>query len=82
MSELMEEFGFDENDVNEEEGIMLTEVYRKGNLVLYEHEDEDVGSSVSTETVCELFPEYEIDPRKYYLVEKDGEICYEQGLEQ
>ena len=33
--------------------------------------------SVSDEIINELFPEFETDPRKYYLIEKDGEMYYQ-----
>ena len=64
-------------DVNENEPeTMLNEVYRKDDLILYEYEDEDIGPSVSEEIIRELFPEFDIDPKKYYLLEKNGEIFY------
>jgi hypothetical protein len=55
---------------------MLNEVYRKDDLILYEYEDEDIGPSVSEEIIHELFPEFDIDHKKYYLLEKNGEIFY------
>ncbi|MBR4392121.1 MAG: hypothetical protein IKT08_08480 [Bacteroidales bacterium] len=77
LSELNEGFDIGETDVNEGDGLKLTEVYRKGDLILYEHENEDIGASISDDTVRELFPEFEIDPQKYYIIEKNGEIYYE-----
>lgn len=74
LSEKLEKFDIDVNE-NEPE-IMLNEVYRKDDLILYEYEDEDIGPSVSEEIIRELFPEFDIDPRKYYLLEKNGEIFY------
>jgi uncharacterized protein (TIGR02452 family) len=76
-SELYEEFDISEVDFSNEDEFKSTEVYRKGDLILYEHEDEDFGSSISDDTIRELFPEFEIDPQKYYIIEKNGEIYYE-----
>ena len=73
----MEKFDIDETDVNEDDQLIIKEVCRKGDLILYEHDDEDIGSSVSDEIINELFPEFETDPRKYYLIEKDGEMYYQ-----
>lgn len=74
LSEKLEKFDIDVNE-NEPE-TMLNEVYRKDDLILYEYEDEDIGPSVSEEIIRELFPEFDIDPKKYYLLEKNGEIFY------
>lgn len=74
LSEKLEKFDIDVNE-NEPE-TMLNEVYRKNDLILYEYEDEDIGPSVSEEIIRELFPEFDIDPKKYYLLEKNGEIFY------
>lgn len=75
LSEKLEKFDIDINE-NEPE-TMLNEVYRKDDLILYEYEDEDIGPSVSEEIIRELFPEFDIDPKKYYLLEKNGEIFYQ-----
>ncbi len=77
LSEAMEEFDIDETDVYEADQLIIKEVCRKEDLILYEHENEDMESSVYEDTINELFPEFEIDPRKYYLLEKDGEIYYQ-----
>ena len=74
LSEKLEKFDIDVNE-NEPE-TMLNEVYRKDDLILYEYEDDDIGPSVSEEIIHELFPEFDIDPKKYYLLEKNGEIFY------
>ncbi len=74
LSEKLEKFDIDVNE-NEPE-TMLNEVYRKDDLILYEYEDEDIGPSVSEEIIHELFPEFDIDHKKYYLLEKNGEIFY------
>ena len=77
LSKEMEKIDIDETDVNEADQLIIKEVCRKRGLILYEHEDEDIGSSVSDEIINELFPEFETDPRKYYLIEKDGEMYYQ-----
>jgi hypothetical protein len=77
LSKEMEKFDIDETDVNEGEQLIIKEVCRKEDLILYEHEDEDIGSSVSDEIINKLFPEFEMDPRKYYIIEKDGEWYYQ-----
>lgn len=74
LSEKLEKFDIDVNE-NEPE-TMLNEVYRKDDLILYEYEDDDIGPSVSEEIIHELFPKFDIDPKKYYLLEKNGEIFY------
>ena len=53
------------------------EVYRKGNLVLYEYENEKspYDSAVSEDVVNELFPEFKTDSTKGYLIEEDGKLC-------
>ena len=53
------------------------EVYRKGNLVLYEYENEKspYDSAVSEDVVNELFPEFKTDSTKGYLIEEDGKFC-------
>ena len=73
----MEKFDIDETDVNEDDPLIIKEVCRKEDLILYESEDEDMGPSVSDEIINELFPEFEMDPRKYYIIEKDGELYYQ-----
>lgn len=70
-------FDNDETDASEANQLIIKEVCRKGDLILYEYDDEDIGSSVSEEIINELFPEFETDPRKYYLLEKDGEWYYQ-----
>lgn len=52
------------------------EVYRKGNLVLYEYENEKspYDSAVSEDIVNELFPEFKTDSTKGYLIEEDGKF--------
>lgn len=77
LSELTEKFDIDETDVDEGDKLKLTEVCRQGGFVLYEHEDEDVGVSISDDTIHKLFPEFEIDHQKHYIIEKNGEIYYE-----
>ena len=54
--------------------IKYYEVYRKGNLILYEFEDANFDSVVSEEIVNEIFPEYETDSTKGYLIEENGEF--------
>ena len=54
--------------------IKYQEVYRKGNLVLYEFEDDCFDSVVPEEVVNEIFPEYETDSTKGYLIEENGEF--------
>jgi len=73
----MEKFDIDETDVNEDDQLIIKEVCRKEDFILYESEDEDMGPSVSDEIINELFPEFEMDPRKYYIIEKDGELYYQ-----
>ena len=53
------------------------EVYRKGNLILYEYENEKspYDSAVSEDVVNELFPEFKTDSTKGYLIEEDGKFC-------
>ncbi len=70
-------FDNDETDASEANHLIIKEVCRKGDLILYEHDDEDIGSSVSDEIINKLFPEFEMDPRKYYIIEKDGELYYQ-----
>ena len=77
LSELIEGLDICEDDVNEDDVFELTEVYRQGDYVLYEHEDEDMGSTISEDTIRELFPEFEIDPQKFYSIEINGEFYYE-----
>ncbi len=77
LSKEMEKFDIDEIDVNEDDQFIIKEVCRKEDLILYESEDEDMGPSVSDEIINELFPEFETDPRKYYIIEKDGELYYQ-----
>jgi hypothetical protein len=77
LSKEMEKFDIDETDVNEGDQLIIKEVCRKEDLILYETEDKDMGPSVSDEIINELFPEFETDPRKYYLIEKDGEMYYQ-----
>ena len=77
LSKEMEKFDIDGTDVNEDDHLIIKEVCRKGDLILYEHEDEDIGSSVSDEIINKLFPEFEMDPRKYYIIEKDGELYHQ-----
>ena len=50
------------------------EVCRKGNLILYEFEDAIIDSVVPEEVVNEIFPEYETDSTKGYLIEENGEF--------
>ncbi len=78
LSKEMEKFDIDETDVNEDDQLIIKEVCRKEDLILYESENEDMGSSVSDEIINKLFPEFEMDPRKYYIIEKDGEWYYHQ----
>lgn len=77
MSELIEGLDICEDDVNEDDVFELTEVYRQGDCVLYEHENVDVGSDISEDTIRKLFPEFEIDPQKFYSIEINGEFYYE-----
>ena len=77
LSKEMEKFDIDEIDVNEDDQFIIKEVCRKEDLILYESEDEDMGPSVSDEIINELLPEFETDPRKYYIIEKDGELYYQ-----
>ena len=53
------------------------EVYRKGNLILYEYENEKspYDSAVSEDIVNKLFPEFKTDSTKGYLIEEDGKFC-------
>jgi hypothetical protein len=72
-----EKFGITMDDVNEDDEIMLVEVCRKDGFILYECEDENMGSDVSDETINELFPDFEIHPMKSYMLEKDGEFYFQ-----
>lgn len=65
------------NDANEGMDATLVEVYRKDDLILYECVGEDFGQTISDDVLSEIFPDFEIDPRKNYLIEKDGEIYFE-----
>ena len=57
--------------------IVFYDVYRKGNLILYEYENEKspYDSAVSEDVVNELFPEFKTDSTKGYLIEEDGKFC-------
>ena len=76
VNDLMEEYGLspDESDCNPGEEITYHEVSRNGNLILYEYEDMTGESIVSKDIVNELFPEYEVELNKGYLIEKDGKF--------
>ena len=71
----------EEYDLNPEEEtgegfdkIEYKEVCRKGNLILYEFEEDNFDSVVPEEVVNEIFPEYETDSTKGYLIEENGEF--------
>lgn len=74
----IEEFDIDINDINEDDiinPIELKEVCRKGNLILYECDDDStIGPLVTEEVVNEIFPEFETDFRKCYLIEDNGKF--------
>ena len=74
--EVLEEYGLAPEDETGEglDEIKYYEVYRKGNLILYEFEDANFDSVVSEEIVNEIFPEYETDNAKGYLIEENGEF--------
>ena len=74
--EVLEEYGLTPEDETGEvlDEIKYYEVYRKGNLILYEFEDANFDSVVSEEIVNEIFPEYETDSAKGYLIEENGEF--------
>lgn len=76
IDETIEEYGLmpDESDCNPDEEIKYSEVYRKGNLVLYEFDNDIMDTIVSEEIVKELFPEYEIKQGKGYLIEENGKF--------
>lgn len=77
LNEELENIEVNECDINEDEPqITLKEVYCKGDLILYEYEDDDVGYAVSEDVINELFPNFEVDPLKYYIIEKNGEFLY------
>ena len=50
------------------------EVYRKGNLILYEYENEKspYDSAGSEDIVNELFPEFKTDSTKGYLIARQN----------
>ena len=78
VNEELENIEVNECDVNEDEPqVTLKEVYRKGDLILYEYEDDDVGYAVSEDVINELFPNFEVEPLKYYIIEKNGEFLYD-----
>jgi len=65
----------EENDLTPDDGegfdeINCYEVYRKGNLVLYEYTDDICDSIIPEEIVNEIFPEYKTDSNKSYLIEE------------
>ena len=74
--EVLEEYGLTTEDETGEglDEIKYYEVYRKGNLILYEFEDANFDSVVPEEVVNEIFPEYETDSAKGYLIEENGEF--------
>lgn len=74
--EILEEYGLtpEENDIEGLDEINYYEVCRRGNLILYEFEDANFDSVVPEEVVNELFPEYETDSMKGYLIRENGEI--------
>ena len=74
--EVLEEYGLTPEDETGEglDEIKYYEVYRKGNLILYEFEDINLDSVVPEEVVNEIFPEYETDSAKGYLIEENGEF--------
>lgn len=77
VNEELKKFDINDVDVNENDETQLTEVYRKGDLVLYEYDNDDIGPSVSIDVIEEIFPTFKINPMKYYLLEKNGEIYFE-----
>jgi len=69
----IEDLDLDINEANEDIDVSLIEVYRKEDLILYECINE-TEPTISNDIIAELFPNFEIDPMKRYLIEKDGEI--------
>lgn len=74
--EVLEEYDLTPEDESGKglDEIEYKEVYRKGNLVLYEFENGVIDSIVTEEIVNEIFPEYETDSTKGYLIEENGEF--------
>ena len=74
--EVLEEYGLTPEDETGEglDEIKYYEVYRKGNLILYEFEDANFDSVVSEAIVNEIFPEYETDSTKAYLTEQNRQF--------
>lgn len=78
LNKKIEEFNVSKDDVNKDEmPLELVEVYRKGNLILYEYEDND-NSAISENVINELFPEFETKFGKNYIIEKDGDFFYQE----
>lgn len=74
IDEMMEEYNLTPDNSENLDDIKYYEVYSKGNLVLYEFDNNIVDSVVSEEIVNELFPEYETKKDKGYLIEENGKF--------